>query len=50
MLHRWCRVWIWGKKTSWPGPTIDRQIIPSGYLWVGGDRPVEFFIDAIGQV
>ena len=24
---------------SWEGPTIDRQIIPSGYLWVGGDRP-----------
>ncbi|MBW7988425.1 MAG: hypothetical protein FVQ84_00155 [Planctomycetes bacterium] len=24
---------------SWEGPTIARQIIPSGYLWVGGDRP-----------
>lgn len=24
---------------SWEGPTIPRQIIPSGYLWVGGDRP-----------
>ncbi len=24
---------------SWESPTIDRQIIPSGYLWVGGDRP-----------
>ncbi|MHC4535071.1 MAG: PA14 domain-containing protein, partial [Planctomycetota bacterium] len=24
---------------SWEGPTMPRQIIPSGYLWVGGDRP-----------
>ncbi len=24
---------------SWEGPTIARQIIPSSYLWVGGDRP-----------
>jgi len=24
---------------SWEGPTIARQIIPSAYLWVGGDRP-----------
>lgn len=24
---------------SWEGPMIPRQIIPSGYLWVGGDRP-----------
>ena len=24
---------------SWEGPTIPRQIIPSGYLWVGGERP-----------
>ncbi len=24
---------------SWEGPTIPRQVIPSGYLWVGGDRP-----------
>ncbi len=24
---------------SWEGPTISRQIIPSPYLWVGGDRP-----------
>jgi hypothetical protein len=24
---------------SWDGPAIERQVIPSGYLWVGGDRP-----------
>ncbi|MBA7616935.1 hypothetical protein ES703_24238 [subsurface metagenome] len=24
---------------SWEGPKIARQIIPSSYLWVGGDRP-----------
>jgi len=24
---------------SWEGPTMPRQIIPSGYLWVGGERP-----------
>ncbi len=24
---------------SWEGPQIARQIIPSSYLWVGGDRP-----------
>jgi hypothetical protein len=24
---------------SWEGPKIARQIIPSPYLWVGGDRP-----------
>ncbi|MBN1805738.1 MAG: hypothetical protein JW837_10835 [Sedimentisphaerales bacterium] len=24
---------------SWQGPSISRQIIPSGYLWVGGERP-----------
>jgi len=24
---------------SWEGPMMSRQTIPSGYLWVGGDRP-----------
>jgi hypothetical protein len=24
---------------SWEGPTMPRQVIPSGYLWVGEDRP-----------
>ncbi len=24
---------------SWEGPMMPRQTIPSGYLWIGGDRP-----------